>query len=374
MPQANTIVIETSTEDTDDSAAIEAADIALYGPEEDRQLDEQGNLIPLTSQHLYSFSEVQEYYILDSEARVLADSGDVVSRRYCGDNCHYSERTGEWYASEYNMPDNQESENNMLSYTTNVLSYFPGTFDTRTKNLVFGIELEMEARDDIESVLSELSAPVGNQYIVKEDGSLSNGCELVSMPMSLEAHRLHNWGSILTDSLRSVARSANTSTCGFHVHINRAALKPLTVGKMLVMVNSPDPLMTEFLELVAQRSAGHWCQKSPKKLSDGRAMHSAHYDILGLTSKGTCELRMFKGNLIPDRVYKNLEFCHALVRFCEKTSGKYVENAGVFMAWLLKNKADYPALTAYLSARKYAPWLALTRTRATDTITDSEEE
>jgi hypothetical protein len=338
----------------------------MYGEEDDRRYTPEGTAIPQSLWDSYLWSEPQNGFIPEATAIRLADSDDWVTRAWAGLHAYYHGDSETWYAEEDNVPQPDCPE--IFGYGENVLNHF--LFDRNTKELVFGIELEMESNDEDNSgMLSALNSPIGDQYIVKEDGSLQNGAELVSVPMTLEQHRTHNWERILRN-VRSHAAAGTTSTCGFHVHINRRALTPLTVGKMLVMTNSIAPEMVKLLETIAQRSAGHWCQKTKKTLADGRKLDSSHYEILGLTRRGTCELRMFRSNLRSDRVYKNIEFCHALVRYCQATAARYIERADVFLAWLYGKRKDYPALCAFLSEKNLPGWTALT---GHDTITETEE-
>jgi hypothetical protein len=57
---------------------------------------------------------------------------------------------------------------------------------------------------------------------------------------------------------------------------------------------------------------------------------------------------MFRGNLRADRVFKNLEFCHALVLFCRDASLTQVECWAEFAAWLQKRRSQYPHLVSFL--------------------------
>ena len=58
----------------------------------------------------------------------------------------------------------------------------------------------------------------------KHDGSIADGFELVSHPMSLEYHlNMMNWRGVFATALELGYRSHQTSTCGLHIHVNRSA-------------------------------------------------------------------------------------------------------------------------------------------------------
>ncbi len=56
----------------------------------------------------------------------------------------------------------------------------------------------------------------------KHDGSIDEGFELVSYPMTLDYHiATMPWLDILTMAQRLGYLSYQTSTCGLHIHVNR---------------------------------------------------------------------------------------------------------------------------------------------------------
>jgi hypothetical protein len=97
----------------------------------------------------------------------------------------------------------------------------------KNERLFFGIEIEVEARDNLRE-----SAEYAHQLesmdlaYLKHDGSLNNGFEIVTHPMSHdffknEATRLlcSNGRSAYQEGIR--VKSWDTRTCGLHIHISR---------------------------------------------------------------------------------------------------------------------------------------------------------
>lgn len=64
-----------------------------------------------------------------------------------------------------------------------------------------------------------------NEHIYcKHDGSIDNGFEMVSHPMSLEYHTNEmNWLDVFNNAVSMDYRSHQTNTCGLHIHVNRSA-------------------------------------------------------------------------------------------------------------------------------------------------------
>lgn len=327
----------------------------------------------------YTWSERQECYIRDRNVCNCEDDDSSISSRYRRENCYRSD-DGTWFADEERRDErNRESEDNADLYdsTENVLSHFPKTWARDA--LVFGVELEMEGDGaSASAVIDALGGDIkGDRFILKTDGSLDDsGVELVSVPMSLDAHRKY-WGDILTARLHAVAHSGEgTSSCGMHVHINRGALSPLTLGKMLVMANSESPNMVRIMETVSQRRMCSWAKRSAKKFTDGKSAESDdRYEVINISGRHpTAEVRMFRGNLRAERVIKNVEFCHALVTYCKDTSLRYVEDAPRFATWLVKNRHHYPMLVKFLADKGVIELPTLTLTAPpSDAPTISEE-
>jgi hypothetical protein len=80
-------------------------------------------------------------------------------------------------------------------------------------------------------------------------------------------------------------------------------------------------------------------------------MSGSRYDILNV-GPNTVEVRMFRGNLRPDRVIKNIEFCHALVVYCQGASIKQLESWKNFSRWLIEHRGEYPALVKFLVEKR----------------------
>ncbi len=122
-----------------------------------------------------------------------------------------------------------------------------------------------------------------------------------------------------------------------HVHINKASLTSLQIGKMLVFLNSA--AMSQWITAIAQRESNGYCERSQKKVTDGKCASGGRYDIANV-AQTTVEIRMFRGSLLTDRVLKNIEFCHALVTYCRDTSIKVIEQWAEFASWLLKRRSQ----------------------------------
>jgi hypothetical protein len=316
-----------------------------YAPRSERGRTERGSDICGTCQSDYfTHSGIQGCFIDTESVVTLQDSGEDVSDSWAEEHAYRSD-AGLWYQDEENLPTSL-----LLEHDENVLTWCK--FDRKRLgkgSLVFGVELEMEPTGDASQgdIIHAFGGCARSQYILKEDGSLEDGVELVTVPLTLEEHLTRfGWEQVLAP-VRNVAKSGvGTNRCGMHVHVNKAALSSLQIGKMLVFLNSI--VMRDYITTIAQRESNTYCTRSAKKVTDGSARSDSRYDIVNVGG-ATVEIRMFRGNLRTERVFKNLEFCHALVLFCRDASLTEIERWDEFAAWLLTRRSQYPHLVRFLA-------------------------
>jgi hypothetical protein len=293
-----------------------------------------------------------------------ANNGDYVypeddeCNLYHIDSLYYSDRHDAWFTEPHN-------DGPLHCYSTDVLDvvdHIAYLGDGRTtyhfgRHLVFGIELETDSRGESPEYLADRlcdNTDFGEFGICKEDGSIS-GIELVTVPGTLSAHSTEYHWDQWCNELRGIARG-HYGNAGMHVHVNRAAISALTLGKMLVFCN--DTVNSEFLSMIAQRNIldSQWCGINPQKFDKvGKSAadpYAGKYSILNVT-RHTVEVRMFNSSLIHERVLKNIEFCHALVAFCRDVSARNLR-FGHLVQFINSNKDLYPNLSKFVSDRSEA--------------------
>lgn len=105
--------------------------------------------------------------------------------------------------------------------------------------LYLGVELEVEcgSRRPREAVAKRILDQHKFDLLIKHDGSLKNGLECVTGPMSLEEHQKF-WPEISKALIAAGCRAWEYDTPGLHVHCSRDWFTDLTIGKMLVFLGS----------------------------------------------------------------------------------------------------------------------------------------
>ncbi len=202
------------------------------------------------------------------------------------------------------------------NYSDNVLDYCEMDSGKR----LFGVELEMASTDDIDHIADATDSLVSGDAILKDDGSIATGgyqgFEVVTRPMRFE-NQIAFWTRFISNCDSSL-RSYDVGTCGLHIHVTRKSISQLTLGKLLVFVNSPanKPL----IKRIAQRYSCGYSKAKTKTFTDATKYNSERYEFINLQNKATIEFRIFKGTLNLQRLLACIEFTAALIEFCSVSS------------------------------------------------------
>ena len=221
----------------------------------------------------------------------------------------------------------------------------------------YGVELEVERRKDCPNDIAERVHNLMHRHLpfalLKGDGSLSNGFEIVTAPSTLNAHKKY-WQPFFDSGDEAInnLKSWNTDTTGIHVHISKSALSQSNIGKILVFIN--DEKNEEFINHIAGRNSNQWAKKSPKKISDGMRTDTDKYEAVNTSHRNSIELRIFRGNLSRIGFFRVLEFVDCLVNFVKNTTPRKLYYTD-FIKWceLPQNRSSYPYFYGWLTRKSY---------------------
>ena len=215
--------------------------------------------------------------------------------------------------------------------------------------LFFGIELEVEAGDNRDSSAEDISAKLEDFAVLKEDGSIKSGFEIVTRPASLDEQR-RGWKGFFSD-LPDGLLSYKTETCGLHVHASRSALSTLQIAKIVCFVNSPDN--RDFVERIAGRKACDWAKYHGKKLATAGKRTGQRYEAVNLENAKTIEFRIFKGTLKESSFWRCIEFCDALISFSAPASRTMAESLDwkAFARFVREGRKQWPNLHVFVDQR-----------------------
>jgi hypothetical protein len=182
--------------------------------------------------------------------------------------------------------------------------------------LWLGVELELEAKTNRLHIINYVNNVVPTWIMCKQDSSLTNGIELVTAP-SILSHHQKMWPIILTPELiRLVHRERTERNAGLHIHISRKPVTPLTVGKMLVALNT----MATPLYTLCGRYPNWAAEQRQKTLTSSLQCTNRRYEILNVTNINTLEFRLPVAKTDVHHVLTCIEFFHCFVHWAREAS------------------------------------------------------
>jgi len=297
------------------------------------------------------------HYTFDSELRYSEVRNEDMCRQ-CYDNYIECGDCGYEYAEDdgHTCEDDEESSN----YSQYIHSYgyrprpifYPNAFEP----YYLGIELEVEVcgdhsrNDCAETVINALN----HRVYLKEDGSLSDGFEIVTHPHTLFAYQNDIDWDFLKQLSKLGVRSWNRNSCGLHVHVSRTAFYGESYAANeahLVRFNKLIYDNQRQVERLAGRKNNHYASfedkgKVIRKVKFGN-QSSGRYSAVNMEPENTIEVRVFKGSLRKERVLSGVEFVAAAVEY---TRNLKIQHKSAPFAWarfvhyVTANSDTYPNL------------------------------
>lgn len=267
----------------------------------------------------------------------------------CSSTCHNDDYREDGYCQNCSRSSDDEDCDGIREYDCDVLSIIPCKLRDDVHYL--GAELEFEVTSErrcVSDVVDEIDEYFSNFAIVKHDGSITRGGEIVTIPATLREQK-KRWSRFLGRADLSGVRSHDTTTCGLHVHCSRKPLTELQIGKIVVFVNRKEN--AQFIRCIARRKSTYAKTVAGKKLTSGE--NRDRYEAVNLQNSSTIEFRIFRGTLKQESLFAALELCTALIAFCGPSARSIsdCESHIEFCRYVFKNKNQYPFLHRYLSEK-----------------------
>lgn len=253
-------------------------------------------------------------------------------------------------------------ENAIRDYYYKPEPQFYGATNSNGKRF-FGVELEVdECEEDSYNAYDVLKVANANadHIYIKHDGSLNDGFEVVSHPMTLDYHMSEMpWKDTMGKLINLGYYSHQTDTCGLHVHVNRSSLggtesqQDETIAKILYFIEQHWNEVVKFTRRVKgnlDRWAGRYgYETEPKKILDKAKCTGNRYCAVNLRNQHTIEFRIFRGTLKYNTFIATLQFVN---KVCELAMFKTEEQI-MAMSWFdFVETVTEPELIQYLKERK----------------------
>lgn len=230
----------------------------------------------------------------------------------------------------------------------------------------FGVELEVdEAGEDngnAESVMYIGNFQGMNHIYCKHDGSLEDGFEIVTHPMTLDYHTNEMpWESVLR-KVRSLGYTSHQAgSCGLHIHVNRNSLGDTIVEQEATIARILYFFEKHWEELLkasrrSNRQLERWAARygykdKPMDILDHAkgGANNGRYSCINLQNTDTIEFRMFRGTLKYNTIIATLQLVNRVcdVAFCMS------DDEIKAMSWTtFVSGCNEPELIQYLKERR----------------------
>jgi len=242
-------------------------------------------------------------------------------------------------------------------------SYKPSVCFFGEGKLFMGVELEVDEGgkdDDNAGTLKSIANSSDEHIYIKADGSLDDGFEIVSHPMTLYYH-MHemDWESVLKEAVDMGYRSHQTSTCGLHVHVNRDAFgsnqaeQEEVIAKILYFVEAHWNELFRFSRRshynMDRWAARYGFEKTGRKiLEKAKSGYTSRYVAVNLKNYYTIEFRLFRGTLKYNTFIATLQMVQKICDVALSMSQEGLEN----LSWSeFVSSITEPQLIQYLKER-----------------------
>ena len=246
-------------------------------------------------------------------------------------------------------------------------NYKPEPLFCGNDNLFMGVELEIdnagEYAGNAESILKVANKNNENVYC-KHDGSIEEGFEIVSHPMTLDYHtNSMDWCGVFSKAVNMGYRSHQTDTCGLHIHINRNYFadtyeeQEKAIARVVYFVEAHWNELLKFSrrteDAIMRWASRYGILENAKNTYDkAKKGRYGRYVCVNLQNPNTIEFRIFKGTLNYITFIATLQLVHEICAKAKKMNDKEFES----LCWsdfvLSINKETKAELIEYLKSKR----------------------
>ncbi len=229
----------------------------------------------------------------------------------------------------------------------------------------FGVELEVdnagEDGDNAQEVIDIANCNCERIYC-KHDGSLDDGFEIVTHPMTLEYHKNEMVWERILEKLRCMGYTSHQAhTCGLHIHVNRNAfgntedIQDECIARILYFFEKHWEELLKFSRRTSRQlerwAARYGYKDKPSEILDHakKGNGNGRYTCINLQNTDTIEFRMFRGTLKYNTIIATLQLINRVCDVALFMSDYEIKN----MSWTsFVSMCTEPELIQYLKERR----------------------
>ena len=283
----------------------------------------------------------------------------------CGRLIHYDDAN---YDDDNDLPYCNSCYAKLTNKSIHSYNYKPAPIFYGAGPLFLGVELEIDSGgedcDNARSVL-EIANSNSERIYCKHDGSLCEGFEIVSHPMTLDYHlKEMNWLAVMGRALEMGYLSHNTSSCGLHIHVNRNAfgdnvdVQESAIGRIVFFVEKHWNELVKFSRRT-QINLNRWAARyatisetAKETYTKAKQKYAGRYVAVNLNNYDTIEFRMFRGTLRYKTFVATLQLVEEICNMASTLSDLEMESLSwcEFVSGI--DKATKPELIEYLKSKR----------------------
>lgn len=229
----------------------------------------------------------------------------------------------------------------------------------------FGVELEIDgAGEDSDSAETLLDLCNSKHELIycKHDGSLDDGFEIVTHPMTLDFHLNEMpWESLCREAARLGYYSHQAKTCGLHIHVSRAAFgeteyeQDECIARILYFFEKHWAELLKFSRRT-ERQLERWAARYGYKENPADILEhvkkgygSGRYTCVNLCNFDTIEFRIFRGTLKVNTIIATLQMVNRICDLAIFSSDDEMKR----LSWSeFVSRVTEPELVQYLKERR----------------------
>lgn len=242
--------------------------------------------------------------------------------------------------------------------------YKPEPHFLGTGSRYFGVELEIDGAGESNANAAKIVETAnceGELVYTKHDGSLDDGFEIVTHPMTLDYHLSKMpWAAVLEKAKEMDYLSHKAGTCGLHVHVNRTAFGETEAEQEEVIARILYFFEKHWEELLkfsrrTRNQLKQWADRyglkdQPQDILKHAKGNQQRYTAVNLTNSDTIEFRMFRGTLKLNTLIATLQLVD---RICD-VALYFSDEELKAMSWttFATGCSRFPELVQYLKERR----------------------
>lgn len=246
-------------------------------------------------------------------------------------------------------------------------SYKPEPIFYGTGNRFFGVELEIDNGGKLSANADRIltAGNISAEHIyIKNDGSLDDGMEIVTHPMTLNYHiNYMPWREIMQEAVRLGYHSHRTNTCGLHIHVGKKSLggthelQEERISRILYFVEHHWEELLKFSRRT-EAQMNKWAARYGYKNDPSEMIEHAkksgigRHSCVNISNYDTIEFRMFRGTLKLNSLIAAVQLVDIICEMAITFNDVEIKSIGWTEFAERIDVKKYPELITYLKERR----------------------